>query len=130
MEISNEDYVSFEVAKMLKKKGFDWDCKTYYEVDKLGVIERESSNWEDFNTDGLEDEISRPTTQMANKWLREVKDIYVEVRRSLNTFSYGAFIFRRGKLICEVVRKFDSPEKAIDMALKEVLGNLIEDQDD
>lgn len=44
-----EDYVSFEVAKLLKEKGFDEECQKYYGDYKYPC----------------------PTLQMATKWLRE-----------------------------------------------------------
>jgi hypothetical protein len=62
-----EDYVSFETAKLLKEKGFNWDCKTkkfYPEPD----YDQESPNG-----------VSAPTLQMAMKWLREVHNIAVSV---------------------------------------------------
>ena len=27
-----EDYVSFEISKLLKEKGFDWNCKQVYDL--------------------------------------------------------------------------------------------------
>ena len=45
----NEDYVSFETAKLLKDNGFDEECQKYYGDYKYPC----------------------PTLQMAMKWLRE-----------------------------------------------------------
>jgi hypothetical protein len=50
-----EDYVSFEVAKLLKEKGFDEKVISFYPPG----------------------DIQRPTLQMAMKWLREVHKIYI-----------------------------------------------------
>ena len=72
-----EDYVSFETAKLLKKKGFDWDCITYY-VDsepndvKYSMLFENNTTWE-------ERCYSAPTHQMAMKWLREVHNIHIEI---------------------------------------------------
>ena len=66
-----EAYVSFEVAKLLKEKGFDEPIKCWYD------------NFQDFheegvrmsNTDCLPPTIMCPTHQMAMAWLREEKHI-------------------------------------------------------
>jgi hypothetical protein len=80
-----EDYVSFEVAKLLREKGFD--CKTEHSVwyvikqfstgchwnactYKVGDITRE------YNDDCC---IPMPTHQMAMKWLREKHKLYIGI---------------------------------------------------
>ena len=65
-----EDYVSFEVAKLLKEKGFDWNCESrrfYLEP----YYDQESP-----------DGVYAPTLQMAMKWLREIHNLSVEVYRT------------------------------------------------
>lgn len=87
-----EDYVSFEVAKLLKENGFDSD-----EVGSLGGFYSESCYesghgittqsgqevgivYDDLKNFDLEyDEYLRPTLQMAVKWLRTIHNIYIEV---------------------------------------------------
>lgn len=34
----NEEYVSFEAAKLLKEKGFDWACQAFYDKDRFLYI--------------------------------------------------------------------------------------------
>lgn len=73
MEIT-EDYVSFEIAKLLKEKGFDIRCNTYYisdnEIAALSITR-------DFNNHGIY--LSAPTHQMAMKWLREVHGLFISI---------------------------------------------------
>lgn len=75
-----EDYVSFEVAKLLKEKGFDESCEGFYV--NSGVLSHTLSNannskWdEDKSTVGY---ISAPTLQLATKWLREVQHIFIDI---------------------------------------------------
>ena len=59
-----EDFVTLEIAKKLKKKGFDWDA--------LDVYDHGLFYW-------LDEDVPRPTISQALKWLREEKqiDIYV-----------------------------------------------------
>lgn len=70
----NEDYVSYEVAKLLKENGFDWYCRALYAPNSevlshsLGV-----SNTYDV------DVYAAPTLYMAQKWLRVGKDIHIMI---------------------------------------------------
>ena len=71
----SEDYISFEIAKLLKEKGFDWECISYYVDDepedvKYSFCGKTNSIWESRCC-------SAPTLQMAMKWLREEYNIYI-----------------------------------------------------
>lgn len=77
--INHEYYVSFEVAKLLKKLGFDWD--TYNAYNKDGVFadkNRSLITWNHFS-----DYYSAPTLEVAQRWLREVKEIDVVISRAM-----------------------------------------------
>ena len=90
-----EDYVSFEVAKLLKEKGFDEDTNCYYiegSVDKnlyyspirQNHNKRITNNEFDIHIDITSGKISAPTLQMAMKWLREKYNLHIdEVGRSI-----------------------------------------------
>ncbi len=69
-----EDYVSFETAKLLKKKGFDCPSYSHYRLDN-GELCRFNTNC----STNLEQNnyVTAPTLQMAMKWLREVHNIHV-----------------------------------------------------
>ena len=73
----NEDYVSLEVAKLLKEKGFDWLVNHYY--NKFGNFNNTYGTWENYSDLVGELMISAPTLCMAQKWLRETKGIYIWV---------------------------------------------------
>ena len=71
--VSHEYFVSLEVAKLLKKAGFNWD--TYSAYNKDGVFadkNRSITTWNDFA-----DYYSAPTLEVAQRWLREVKHIEI-----------------------------------------------------
>ena len=71
-----EAYVSFEVAKLLKEKGFNEPCiATYNSTTKKFYIEELYLDW----STQWKSRISAPTHQMAMKWLREIHDIIVVV---------------------------------------------------
>ena len=69
-----EAYVSFEVAKLLKEKGFNEPTWTRYEDDNE-VIFGDKYDW---NNSPM-GQISAPTHQMAVAWLREEKNILIYV---------------------------------------------------
>lgn len=126
-----EDYVSFETAKLLKEKGFDERVKSYFTDDGLegymfGTGRKSNSELEECF-------YSRPTLQMAMKWLREVHnydiciclDSYVEPYDN----QYYILIRRRKNKYenispCEQVY-FDTYEEAAETAIKYCLENLI-----
>lgn len=71
--MAKEAYVSFEVAKLLNEKGFNWRTQYVYTLDGTGSTPHKIGNWR------AKSNIQKPTHQMAMKWLREEKDIFIEV---------------------------------------------------
>lgn len=67
-----EQFVSFETAKMLKEAGFDAPC--YVQYSDRGV-QWDASYPENFNADDWG--YSCPTQALAVRWLREVHGIHV-----------------------------------------------------
>ena len=63
-----EDYVSFEVAKLLKKKGFDEPVMYHFTPD--GTQRK-------FQQAFYKDDVAQPTLQMALKWLRKKHNIFI-----------------------------------------------------
>ena len=77
MATITEDYVSFEIAKLLKEKGFNEPTLAYaYSDDTIGYYSRPRVT-DTFNVEA--GRIPLPTIQMAMKWLREVHNIKVNV---------------------------------------------------
>lgn len=120
-----EDYVSFEVAKLLKEKGFDGDTSCYYTPDneKRWVYQ----HYQDFDK---KDRIECPTLQMAMKWLREVYHIHIEIH--LDSMDGRHPIYEALYSECITIRTDnfidygDTYEEAVEAALKYCLTNLIE----
>ena len=77
-----EDYVSFEQAKVLKELGFNYKStygyyKIYNESANFADIRRcEVESWEHDSVEFYK----APTLSLAQKWLREVKDIHIEIK--------------------------------------------------
>ena len=85
-----EDYVSFEVAKLLKEKGFDGECDYLYVNGNIVRAQGYRCNWNKGETifADYKNECSAPTLQLAMKWLREVHKWHIEISRG----EYGYFV--------------------------------------
>lgn len=79
----NEDFVSYEIALMLKKAGFDYPCYFYYtRKDAPDECVWHTTSEEapiDYNR-SVYAGCSMPTLAQAQKWLREEKLWHIEVR--------------------------------------------------
>jgi hypothetical protein len=114
-----EDYVSFEIAKLLKEKGFHEDCKCQY--GKGGSISWTSCNNGNVTT------FARPTIQMTMKWLREVHNIDIfPWKIGKGIYSCAIFNSNTGQ---DLSSNKDFPsekyEETVESAIKYCLENLI-----
>lgn len=129
-----EDYCSFELAKLLKEKGFDEKCRSYYvDADYRNCAVDIDLN--DFSTG--RDIVLRPTHQMAMAWLREVHNMHIVVRISHSMFHsirwyYDIYTLEDNdlKILKEQgewckVDLYNSYEEATEDAIKYCLENLI-----
>lgn len=76
MATITEDYVSFETSKLLKEKGFDQNCATYY---------LDGQVWRHYHCEVLPKNkqiYAAPTQAIAMKWLREVYNFHIWVEPS------------------------------------------------
>lgn len=75
-----EELVTLETAKLLKEKGFVWECERTISCDK---IIRRWNRPQDISCcteiDGELVEFLCPTLYVAQKWLREIKDLHIEI---------------------------------------------------
>lgn len=105
-----EDYISFEVAKLLKEKGFDYNGFDY--IDFEGEVIRQD----------------RPTHQMAMKWLRGkgiiivIQPEYFNVESKCSAWGCDIWVDDNYE---KLQGDFPSYEEAVEAALKYVLENLI-----
>ena len=133
-----EDYCSFEVAKLLKEKGFDELC--IFKYNSEGVRMKAGAAIDEWQNSELDDdECSCVSLQMAMKWLRE-KGFHINASVSydysedadgniVDKWTFWLFeIFSSfgGDIIyTEEVNEYDSYEEAVEAALKYCLENLI-----
>lgn len=129
-----EDYVSLETAKLLKEKGFDEKCMSYYGHGEfqLGHPEYMKSNTD---RDGVAcngvpyDAYNAPTLQRAIKWLKEVHNLGVLPHWSQVTGEFGCHIYdltKKGSQEYHSIRgSFDGFEEPAELGIKYCLENLI-----
>lgn len=117
-----EDYVSCNIAKLLKEKGFDENCAALYHL-RTGEISQQGVGYV-FNNSQWENFVSAPTLQMTMKWLREVHNIAINVCYLLGMWSYSVY---RTDVSSSGFNSedFDTYEEACEAAIKYCLENLI-----
>lgn len=117
-----EDYVSFEVAKLLKEKGFDERCFSFYWSD--GSLDANSHDKKTNLRNSTSSNPVAPTLQMAMKWLREVHNIALNVCYFLGMWSYTVY---RTDVSSSGYNSenFDTYEEACEDGIKFCLENLI-----
>lgn len=126
MATITEDYVSFETAKLLKEKGFDEPLQCFYKFDS-----KELYRGTVFTNTQIGDKFyNAPTLQMAMKWLREVHNIFIDIRFNRTYQRYKYFVF----FMCTNddymydhtnLSKKESYEETVESALRYCLEHLI-----
>lgn len=119
-----ETYVSFDCAKLLKEKGFDIPCQSYYCVFENGdVVHTTFAPLENHNHEKF---TSRPTHQMALRWLREIYNIDIIIfHEKLPNDLYWARIEKYPYTEYQTEPIYETYEEAVEAALKYTLENLI-----
>lgn len=127
-----EDYCSYEVAKLLKEKGFlkGVDLRITQNLsfyDNIG-LRHNLDRWYDSLIQDKIDFIVAPTLQMAMKWLREVHKLYVDIRFNNYYLEYKYIVFsmeKDGDVDFHTEFGFSSYERTVEAAIKYCLENLI-----
>ena len=123
-----EDYVSFETAKLLKKKGFnEVKCQNspHFAYNKDGR----------FSGPSWDTEYNAPTLQMAMKWLREVHKIEIWIHYDIDKTTWWGGCNpmyeedEENSSTFQSLLSFDYPgktyEEACEAAIKYCLENLL-----
>lgn len=123
-----EAYVSFEIAKLLKEKGFDWDCNAIY--GRRGEFQRNTDRA--FNNGGLH-VTSAPTHQMACAWLREVHKVLIVIdayhtdhwEGYIDSFEIRIYSHASTIIVPNEIAHHTDYTEAVEAAIKYSLENLI-----
>lgn len=133
-----ERYVNFEVATLLRNKGFNEPCRGVYEEKVLRI--NTLCDW--LNSD-FSEYVAAPTQAMACDWVEEQYGIFIQINRYNQYYEgyeviaitkedkerghmtmYYARIFDKYS-VSNTTEHYDTIERAYDEALKYVLTNLI-----
>lgn len=126
--MEKEDYVSLEVAKLLKEKGFDEPCcmmyneyEESYEFSCYTIITKKgfkNSNECDYN-------VTVPTLYEAQKWLRINHRILITPTYLFNDkYTYHILRMDAGNIYCHNYNQYDSYEETLNAGIYDAL-NLI-----
>lgn len=144
--INYESYVSHEVAKLLKKVGFDCECETCY----IGKSTRPYKyhnffNWnmprKYFEKDGSNNLfhafitqkktnifISAPTLEVAQGWLRDVKRLFICIIPEIKDYkaTWNFYICNEQGFFYENENCFLTYEEAKEAGIKKALEIILE----
>lgn len=140
-----EDYVSFETAKLLKEKGFDWYESPFYSDQDRDEWRQNNSytapNEEydpdlPFDSETLTLVAPHVSIQMAMKWLRELHNIFIAINIIPNIpgaiEDKRCYFFKpyKNRLIHNFplnysIEIYSTYEEACEAAIKYCLENLI-----
>ena len=138
--INHEFYVSLEVAKLLKEAGFDWECSCYYSVNTLHepnngfihIYKQYKALFYDHNRTKMP-VYSAPTLDVAQRWVREVKDIDIYIFPTTNTkrecvYEWGIKTFGRALWVegQPYTNQYETYEEAQEAGIKKVLELILE----
>lgn len=137
-----EQFVSFETAKLLKDAGFDVPCRGIYRTDRTGdnvFREYERNNTKDDlcwnSADGFQYEYLAPTQDLAARWLREVYNLHVTADpfgdfsldadgEIVDKFTYWGYIILNaitGDMAEDNDERFDNYEEAFEAGLQKAI---------
>ena len=119
-----EAYCSFEVAKLLKEKGFNELCFRLIRNDGE-VVEVSDQAWNGMTKKQKAEFYLCPTHQLAMRWLREVKNIHLSIIHS-NIDDRGYWFAWSNEFgFYESDQFYKTYEEATEAALKYALEVLI-----
>lgn len=81
-----EEYVNYQQARLLKERGFDYQCRHYYTKedaadDEVWLATSGAANWNADDGSPFDKPLcSAPTQALAQKWMREQHLFFIYVR--------------------------------------------------
>ena len=129
-----EDYVSFETAKLLKEKGFEgYSILIIYDENAANAYIKELQEKHlPYSSDDpklKEFYYTQPTLQMAMKWLREVHNIFISIvfctYPTEKKVTWTPEISTFDSVFPESAIEYNSYEEAAEASIKYCLENLI-----
>lgn len=126
----NEDFVTFEVSKLLQDKGYREDCRASYITDETGrsVLSVLTFHVRKFRHllryTRYQGEYLAPTLYAAQKWVRTKGKIHIVVDLNKHGWYYRLYDMKDLSLISQMDGYTDTFEKALNDGIKESLTYL------
>lgn len=127
----NEDFVTFEVSKLLQDKGYRENCRAVYisaetGISKLVVLLFTSIKFGDLirGGNGSRCEYLAPTLYAAQKWVRIKGKIHIVVELNKHGWYYRLYDMENLSLISQMDGYTDTFEKALNDGIKVSLTYL------
>lgn len=120
-----EELVTLETAKLLKAAGFEEDVRIFYElVGAEGVFELfESYKAQNYNANVYY--FSATTLFIAQKWLRETKDLHIGICYSHKLFWYYEIMSVSNHVLVGLANRpsihYNTYEEALEAGIQEAL---------
>lgn len=126
--LNKEDYVSLEIAKFLKEKGFNELCGYYFHT--TGVL-HDSCHQKMSNSQLLENWVSCPSLYQVQKWLRDKHNIHITIGNSASGYWWELSKTDNGTTIYDYNYsgpndggKWDTYEDALSFGILEALKRI------
>lgn len=120
-------YITFEQSKLLKEKGFNEHCTSYYTENN--DLYEDVGNYNNEDVDKELVHYSRPEQHIVVEWLRINHDIWVTVLpidHKMKNWYFELLYCKNNSLFCmNDSTEFNSPQEAYSAAFDYVLNNLI-----
>lgn len=123
-----EQYVSLETAKLLRKKGFNEPCRAVYYEFSSGDIEFNDRLYNfTYNNHTASNCFLAPTQEVVKRWLRELYGLHISVCPAVEGYyhcgRYRAYIekIKERYPFSWYIGDYDSYEEASEAAIKESL---------
>ena len=124
-----EELVTLETAKLLKEKGFVWECE--HIIDRNKVITKYDLPQSMSCCTEIDDEPVEflcPVLYIAQKWLRETKNLHISIIRNACGYGYDICKADNGTHITDGVLKgpndggqWNTYEEALEAGIQEAL---------
>lgn len=120
----SEAYVSFELAKLLKERGFTEECKYFYEwrgdTEEPQIYYLDGGTCNDYDCPSR---YSMPSIGEAKRWLRNKYGVYTETNYDKNVYftDISTELFEHSVSLCSDL----SYEDHIELVLKYILIKFI-----
>ena len=116
-----EQYITFETAKLAKEKKFIHPTLANYECEEDGTVKE--LNWKFKTLGDFLDNLNTPvcTQSLLQKWLREVHNIHIQIIFLLTNNRFVFTIYKYEEEDIESVLEYETYELALEAGLREAL---------